>query len=205
MEAFKGVSKIQKEEYELVTALQKGNLAAFDALFEQYKHMAVRTAYLITGNPSICEDIAQEAFITCYSNIGKLRNPLGFRAWFYRILTRVAWRYGKAAGWEIPTENIFDEVNKTNTDNSFEQYRQSETNRLLYAEIAQLRPKLKTVVILYYFSGLTTKEIATAVECLEGTVKSRLHTARQKLKKNMELEGYFLKEADNNEKYEFIF
>ena len=200
-----GVSKIEEEECELVISLQKGNSAAFDALFEKYKHMAVRTAYLITGNPSICEDIAQEAFINCYNNIGNLRNPLGFRAWFYRILTRAAWRYGKAAGWEIPTENILDKVNKTNTDNSFEQYRQSETNRLLYAEIAQLRPKLKTVVILYYFSGLTTKEIATAVGCLEGTVKSRLHTARQKLKKSMELQGYFFKEADNHEECRFVF
>lgn len=205
MEAFKGVSKIETEDHELVIALQKGNSAAFDALFEKYKHMAVRTAYLITGNPSICEDIAQEAFINCYNNIGKLRNPFGFRAWFYRILTRAAWRYGKKAACEISTENILDEANKTNTDNSFEKYLQSETNRLLYAEITQLQPKLKTVVILYYFNGLTTKEIATAIGCLEGTVKSRLHTARQKLKKNMESEDYYLKEAESNEKYEFVF
>lgn len=199
------MSKIEEEEYELILALQKGNSAAFDPLFEKYKHRAVRTAYLITGNSSICEDIAQEAFINCYSNIGKLRNPLGFRSWFYKILTRVAWRYGKAAGWEIPTENILDKADKKSTNNSFEQYLQSETNRLLYAEIAQLRPKLKTVVVLYYFSGLTTKEVATAVGCLEGTVKSRLHTARQKLRKSMELQGNYFKEAENHEECRFVF
>ena len=192
------------EERELILRLQQGDLAAFDELFEKYKNMAVRTAYLITGNRSICEDIAQETFIQCYKNIGKLRNPHGFRAWFYRILTRVAWQYGKAAGLEIATENILEEVDKTSIDISLEQYLRSETDRILCSEIAHLQSKLKTVVILYYFSGLSTKEIATAVGCLDGTVKSRLHTARQKLKKSMELQGYLRKESDQNAKYKFV-
>jgi len=189
------------EDQELVMLLQKGDLTAFDELFAKYQHMAVRTAYLITGNRAICEDIVQETFINCYRNIGKLKNPQGFRAWFYRILTRAAWRYGKAAGREIPTANIWEEADKTDTDNSPGADLQADMSRLLYTEITRLQPKLKTVVVLYYFNGLTTKEIAKAVGCLDGTVKSRLYTARQNLKKSMEAQGYLRKEPDNNEIY----
>jgi len=49
--------------------MQQGNLDAFDLIFEKYKNEAVRTAYLITGRNSICEDIAQEAFIKCFKHI----------------------------------------------------------------------------------------------------------------------------------------
>lgn len=183
-EKLKGECEI--EERELIILIQKGDLTAFDKIFEKYKDKAVRTAYLITGNRSICEDIAQEAFIQCYRHIGELRNPDGFRAWFYRILTRVAWKDGKAAAQEVATDNIMEDANKINLDNSLEQQLRSETNRILYSQIALLEPKLKTVVILYYFNDLSTKEVAKVVGCLEGTVKSRLHTARQKLRKRME-------------------
>ncbi len=167
--------------------LQKGDLDAFDEIFEKYKNKAVRTAFLITGNRSICEDIAQEAFIQCYNHIGNLRNPNGFCAWFYKILTRTAWKYGKAASGEVATDNMPETADEINIDISIEQHIQSETNRILHSEIAQLKPKLKTIIVLYYFNSLSIKEIAKVTGCLEGTVKSRLYTARLKLKKSMEL------------------
>jgi RNA polymerase sigma-70 factor (ECF subfamily) len=178
-------------------------VAAFDELFEKYKYMAVRTAYLITGNKSICEDIAQDTFIICYNEIGKLRSPEGFRAWFFRILTREAWRCGKAASCEVASENVLEELDKTSMEGSLEQHFHADISQSLYTEIARLRPKLKTIVVLYYFSGLTTREIATAVGCLEGTVKSRLHTARQELKKRLELQGYLGKELGDRATHRF--
>lgn len=164
---------------------QKGDADAFDSLFELYKDEAVRTAYLITGNQSICEDIAQEAFLTCYRCIGSLKKPETFRAWFYRILTRSAWKYGKRARREVAEENVEERADKIDRELSSERYRQSEVNESLYLEISRLEPKQKAAVILYYFSGLSTKEISMTLHCLEGTVKSRLHAARKKLKRNL--------------------
>jgi len=184
--------------------LQRGDLAAFDKIFEKYKDKAVRTAYLITGNRSICEDIAQEAFIQCYNHIGELKNPDGFRAWFYRILTRVAWKNGKAASREVATENILEDAAKIDLDNSLEQQLRSETNRILYSQIALLEPKLKTVIILHYFNDLSTKEIAKVVGCLNGTVKSRLYTARQMLRERMELINCQEKECAKNAKCKIV-
>lgn len=165
--------------------VQRGDIDAFDMLFEKFKNEAVRTAYLITGNQSICEDIAQEAFIKCYRSIGNLENPKAFKAWFYRILTRIAWKYGKLASLEVPEENIIEKADEMNIDISFEQHIQSELNQVLYSEISRLESRKKEVIILYYFNGLSTKEIASVLKCFEGTVKSRLHTARQELKQGL--------------------
>lgn len=198
----RGACKI--EEIELISLLQKGDLDAFDRIFEKYKDNAVRTAYLITGNQSICEDIVQEAFIQCYKHVGSLKDPNGFRAWFYKILTRLAWKYGKAASREIATDDLSEKADETNIQISIEQHLQFETNRILHLEIAQLEPKLKNVIILYYFNGLSTKEIAAAEGCLEGTVKSRLHTARQKLKKSLESLDCQETECGKNAKCRFV-
>lgn len=179
---------------DLVVMVQKGDIDAFDELFEKYKNEAVRTAYLITGNWSICEDIAQETFITCYKSIGSLKSPKAFTAWFYHILTRIAWKYGKIASLEITDEDILSKADEVNVDISFEKYEQSEINRVLYSEIAHLEPKQKASIILYYFCGLTTKEIAQVLKCREGTVKSRLHTARQNLKSNLDAKEHNEKE-----------
>ena len=182
--------------------LQKCDSSAFDAIYEKYKDEAVRTAYLITGNRSICEDIAQEAFVTCFDEIGSLKNPKVFKAWFFRILTRAAWRYGKKAKREIPSEDIADLSNEHSADLAAEQFTQSQANRMLYAEISRLEPVQKAVIVLYYFNGLSTREIASAMRCFEGTVKSRLYTARKKLKISLEEQESIQKECRTHAKPE---
>jgi RNA polymerase sigma-70 factor (ECF subfamily) len=198
----KGECKI--EDSDLVLMIQQGNPDAFDQIFEKYKNEAVRTAYLITGRKSICEDIAQETFIKCYKHINDLKNPKGFRAWFFRILTRTAWKYGRLASHEIPTEDMTEKAEESSSDLADEKYLASEENRLLYSEINRLEPKQKTVIVLYYFNGLSTREIAKVSGCLEGTVKSRLFSARKKLKSGMESFYNSGKERRINAEYKIV-
>lgn len=168
----------------MILRIQRGDSEAFDLLFDKYKDEAVRTAYLITGKSSICEDIAQETFIKCYTHINELKNPNGFRAWFYKILTRTAWKHGRSASREIPTEDMAETA--SGWESVSDPYLSVDENRLLYSEINRLEPKQKTAIVLYYFNGLSTKEIAKASECLEGTVKSRLFSARKILKAKLD-------------------
>ncbi len=184
--------------------IQRGNPDAFEQIFNKYKNEAVRTAYLITGKRSICEDIAQEAFIKCLKHIEKLKNPGGFRAWFFRILTRTAWKYGRAAGREVPTEEPAEKAGQSGLDLLGEQYFAFEESRFLYSEINRLEPKQKTAIILYYFNGLSTKEIAKISGCLEGTVKSRLFTARKKLKCGLDSFYHSGKERGINAGYKAV-
>jgi RNA polymerase sigma factor (sigma-70 family) len=183
-------------ESDLIINIQKGDSGSFNQLFDLYKNKAVRTAYLITGNQASAEDVAQEAFVKCYLEIGKLKNPQCFKTWFYRLLVRTAWRYAETEKKNIPVQDIFDE-RKVSAEKSIEQqYLDTEISKILYEQIQKLDHKKRTVVMLYYYSELSTKEIAHAMGCLEGTVKSRLHIARKKLKGNLDFlqvkeDGYY--------------
>ena len=83
------------EESEWIQKMQQGDDTAFFIIYEKYKNAALRTAYLITGNRYTGEDILQETFVQCCLHIKELKDPTTFKAWFYKILTRTAWKFAK--------------------------------------------------------------------------------------------------------------
>lgn len=172
-------------EEEIVIKIQSGDMKALGELFEIYKNQSLKYAYLITGSKHTSEDIVQEAFISCYNNVKSLKNPKFFKSWFFKILTRIAWRYAKKDKKSLPIDNIFEKADEKSIDTSIEQYLRKEQNNNIHEEIEKLDLKQKTVIVLYYFNGLTVKEIAKIMGCFEGTVKSRLHSARIKLKSSL--------------------
>ena len=173
-------------ESELIINIQNGDSDSFRKLFDLYRDKAVRTAYHITGSQAAAEDVAQEAFVKCYFEIGKLQNPECFKTWFYRLLVRTAWRYAAVEKKSVPVEEVFDQ-SKTSEEKSVEQqYLETELTNTLYKQIQKLDKKRRTTVMLFYYSGLSTKEIARVMGCMEGTVKSRLHSSRKILKRNLE-------------------
>ena len=173
----------------LVRRMQAGDMDAFDQIFAMYQSRLLRTAWLISGNYADSEDIVQETFVKCYCNCGKLKNPAVFYAWLYQILTRTAWRYGRKQNRETPVEQFYDEDIQQDPDSSpLEQVLKKEVQQDLYRSILALDQKQRTVVILYYFNELSTKEIGRITGCLEGTVKSRLYTARKSLEQRLRKE-----------------
>ncbi|QAT43046.1 RNA polymerase sigma factor [Aminipila luticellarii] len=184
---------------ELVTRLQKGDTSSFEELFNLYKDRAVRTAYLITNNRSLADDIAQEAFIQCYFKIMTLRDPESFKTWFFRTLTRLAWKMSAKEKTAVPVENIF-EFGKTEHTNLVEgEIMDKEESRQLMEAVKQLDIKQKTTVLLYYYNNFSVSEIAKIMGCFEGTVKSRLHTARKNLKKSIEFNEIYKMEGKHHE------
>lgn len=169
-------------EIETVKLVQSGNIEAFEKLFDKYKTSAIRTVYLITGNIHTSEDIVQEAFIKCYCSIKSLKNVESFKSWFFKILVRIAWNYSNREKNLIPIDNIYEEADNASIDKSIDNFIQNERNSTLYDEIDKLELKQKTVIVLYYFNDMSISEIAKAMGCFEGTVKSRLYKARKNLK-----------------------
>lgn len=193
---------IALKERELIVNVQKGDTQAFGELFELYKHKALRTVYLMTRNKDVSEDVVQEVFVVCYTSIKGLKNPEYFKTWFYRILTRTTWRYIENESRLIPVEHIFEKLEDSFENTPLEKLEQKEVTSVLYQEIIKLKPKLQTTVILYYYNEFSVKEIADIMNCLEGTVKSRLYTGRQRLKKSLIKQENFitLKEVLTSEK-----
>lgn len=190
------------QEKELIVKVQSGDMNAFEGLFELYKHKALGTVYLMTRNKDVSEDIVQEVFVLCYTSIKGLKNPEYFKTWFYRILTRTTWRYMDKEKRLIPVEHIFEKPEDNYENTPLEKLEEKEVASLLYQEILKLKPKLQATIILYYYNEFSIKEIAEVMKCLEGTVKSRLYTGRQRLKKNLVKQEDFmiLREALSNEK-----
>ena len=168
---------------DLIETFLQGDADAFSQIFEKYYGEALRMAYLITNNRCDSEYVVQDAFIRCYEKLPSLKNPEKFKYWFFRILTRTAWRYCGRQKREQPVPQVFDSEIAADDKSSLEILAEQETSSELKAAVAKLNPKQKTAVVLYYYNEFSVKEIAEIMHCTQGTVKSRLFSARKNLSK----------------------
>ena len=169
---------VAMEERELISRLKEGDTDAFGKIYSLYADKALKTAYLIVNDKFLAEDIVQEVFISILKSVKGLKKPEAFGAWLYRFLIRYSWKACGAKRRVLPR----DFGDKTEEISGRDEYFEDEKYRTLYESIDRLTPKLRTVVVLHYFNDMTVKEIAEVTGCLEGTIKSRLHTARKRLR-----------------------
>lgn len=183
-----------------VKAAQQGDKESFCSLVKQYQNQALHTAIFLTGNYYTAQDVVQEAFVQCYFHLQSLRDPAQFKWWFYRILTRTAWQKKQKDGENIPIAEIFPAKEKELAPDTRTFATEQQEKDTLSDYIAQLEEKHRTVLILYYFNDFSVKEIAKILGVLEGTVKSRLHYARQQLKANLLKETMHAEEKERRER-----
>lgn len=172
-------------ETELVKQLQAGSRTAFDRIYEQYYVQAYRTAVFLTGSRADAEDVVQDAFVQVYLHAEELKEPAGFKCWFYRILTRIAWKCSGKRKREFPDEDAAVYAERTDEDDGLSYLLKKEEREQVRKAVESLDEKHRSIVVLYYFNGFTTGQIAQITGCMEGTVKSRLHAARKKLQKSL--------------------
>lgn len=134
-----------------------------------------RYALGILKNPADAEDAVGEAILKAYARLAQLKNPDRFKAWSMSILVN-----------EIYT--MLSRKNRVELSDDMNQYQQgvSSKDRELWYVVRELPEEFRNVVILYYYDGFQTKEIAGILKISEGTVKSRLNRARKKLRTALE-------------------
>lgn len=182
----------------LIKNCQQGDETAFEELYKVYATKALRTVYLLVSNRDIAEDILQEAFFECYRDIHKLRSPEAFETWFYRILVRISWRLA-AKERKVIHENLDDHVEYLKEDNILFEYIENNPQISMIREMVNhLSIPLRTTVILYYYNDMSIKEIAKVMNCLQGTVKSRLYNGRKFLGKEIKNRGSDLVKGELN-------
>ena len=103
-----------------------------------------------------------------------------------QILVRTAYKAGKRKGRELPDEEVIDKADTRTERSSLEQVLVKEESRMLSEAIHRLPMKQRTVVILFYYQEYSVSEIAHMLDSREGTVKSRLHVARERLRGMLE-------------------
>ena len=177
------------DEGSRIATAQQGDITAFNRLVLQYQDMAYSLAYRIMSDPDAAADAAQEAFISAYQGLPRFRGG-SFKAWLMRIVVNACYdelrrrkRHpqepldGPQAEEPIPASPL------NSTPESPEAYVQRrELSRLLQAGIAQLPEDQRTILVLSDIQGFDYAEIAEVVGVPAGTIKSRLHRARAKLR-----------------------
>jgi len=187
-----------ENDVELVERLKHGDMEALDVLYERYKDDAYRTACLITGSRTEGEDLTQEAFVICAQSIGSLRDGSKFRSWLLRSLTRSAWKYCRKHRRETPVAEFFED-GAGESESALSVVLRTDEQRRLREALYTLDEKRRTVIVLYYFDELSVKDTAHALGVTEGTVKSRLFSARRHLRKALTETTMKQKEASIHE------
>ena len=170
-------------EEALVARMKHGDNDAFAQIYKQYRDLVFRTACLISGNAQDGEDITQETFMKAYLHCKELKSDAMFRYWLFKILNRTAWQLLNRKKSEIPDETVLDKADTKGSLFTEDILLRKEEQTRVYQAVMKLDYKLRLVVILYYYNELSTKQIAKVIDCYEGTVKSRLFTARKRLKR----------------------
>ena len=182
---------MERTEALLIDNLREGDETALAPLVEKYKRMVHRLALQITKNHEDANDVMQETFIKVYQSIHTFRQEAAFETWIYRIAVNEALNFVKRR--ERRRESPLSTTDESEYDPSVRQKAEVANDPQLNAEKTELRHwvtkavnslslKHRIVVILHELEGLTHAEIASILNCSEGTVRSRLHYARKQLR-----------------------
>ena len=166
----------------LIKAARKGDSDAFEEVLRRFQDMAVGYAYTMLGDWQEAEDAAQEAFIAAWIGLVNLRDTAAFPGWFRRIVYTKAQRRLRVRG---PLLVSLEQVGEIAVGDQASALAPSPAADALAAALETLPEAQRAVVLLHYMNDFRQHEIAAFLEIPLGTVKSRLHHARQSLKERM--------------------
>jgi RNA polymerase sigma-70 factor, ECF subfamily len=173
---------------QLVARVQGGDKQAFNLLVEKYQRKLARLLSRFIRDPAEVEDVTQEAFIKAYRALPAFRGDSAFYTWLYRIGINTAKNYLMAMGRRAPTSTEIEAEDAEGYEEG-EQLRDINTpeSALLTSEIAetvnktieQLPEELRTAIQMREIEGMSYEDIAKAMDCPIGTVRSRIFRARE--------------------------
>jgi RNA polymerase sigma-70 factor (ECF subfamily) len=188
------VSEADTSDLSLVRRVQRGDKGAFDALVLKYQHKVVKLVMRYVRNPAEAEDVAQEAFIKAYRALPQFRGDSAFYTWLYRIAINTA-KNAVVSRDRSPVEFDLDSQNSDESYDMQSRLKDSETPEGLVltdeirgtvnAAIDALPEDLRTAIVLRELEGLSYEEIAAAMGCPVGTVRSRIFRARESIDRQL--------------------
>ncbi len=175
------------EDAARLTAIAQGDMRALESLFLKYQAAVYQTALGVTRDPQVAEEVLQDTFFRLYRHAGRLDGSLPLAPWLYRVAINLC--YNRLKGLRAWTDSFHELAERLFTPSSASPERAAELNELqalVQSALAELDPKHRAVLVLYYLHDYAVHEIAEIAAVPEGTVKSRLFHARKLLRQYLE-------------------
>jgi len=174
-------------DQELVERVKAGDKQAFNVLVEKYQHKLIKLITRYVHDHSEAMDVAQEAFIKAYRAMPKFRGDSSFYTWLYRIGINTAKNHLVSQGRRPPDSDIdASDAERYGVESRLKDHespeamaRRDEVQSVVTDAIEELPEDLRTAITLRELEGLSYEEIAQAMDCPIGTVRSRIFRARE--------------------------
>ncbi|MFT5111696.1 MAG: RNA polymerase sigma-70 factor (ECF subfamily) [Parasphingorhabdus sp.] len=185
-------------DQDLVERVQRGDKSAFDILVRKYQVKVANLVSRYVYDQGDVEDVVQEVFIKAYRALDRFRGDSAFYTWLYRIAINTAKNHLVALGRRPPGQDL-DAGEIVNTDFGRKLHEDASPDRtvmtrqlaeVLQAALDGLPEDLREAIVLRELEGLSYEQIADAMECPIGTVRSRIFRAREVL--DNEIKEYML-------------
>lgn len=175
------------DEAEAIARLKRGEIHTLRILVANHQVRALRTAYLITQDRALAEDIVQDAFLSAYRAIRQFDERRPFGPWFNRIVVNDALKRARRAATQVSLqddglENAAHEDAPEGAPDLDDMLDRNETDQLVGEALAILSPEHRAVIVLRYYLDQGEAEIAAQLQIPVGTVKSRAHAAKRQLR-----------------------
>ncbi len=177
----------QSVDRELVERIKRGEKKAFDVLVLKYQHKVIKLISRYVHDPHEALDVAQEAFLKAYRAIPSFRGDSAFYTWLYRIAINTAKNYLVSQSRRPPAVDIEvldaeqyegqTDLKDYGTPDEF--LLKDEVEKTVVEAMENLPEDLRTAITLRELEGLSYEEIAEAMACPVGTVRSRIFRARE--------------------------
>jgi RNA polymerase sigma-70 factor, ECF subfamily len=181
-------------DQQLVQRVQKGDKSAFDLLVLKYQHRVLKLVGRFVSDAAEAQDVAQEAFLKAYRALPSFRGDSAFYTWLYRIAINTA-KNALVSNRRRPVDFDLDLQDPDQYDRHARLKEVDTPEGVLLTEeirevveraMEQLPEDLRTAIVLREIEGLSYEEIAEAMDCPVGTVRSRIFRAREAIDKRLQ-------------------
>jgi RNA polymerase sigma-70 factor (ECF subfamily) len=174
---------------DLVLRAQAGDRAAYGELVERFQPTVYAVALARLRNPAEAQELAQEVFLHGMKKLAQLRDVQCFAGWLRQITVRMALnRLTRRGPLHKVEADLLDSTEATGAT-PLEQMVKAEQAAELYKGLDRLKPVDRATLLAFYIRGRSLKQMSREFETPVGTIKRRLHVARNRLKKALERVG----------------
>lgn len=187
----------EHDERIAITKLKSGDIGGLAPLVRAYQQKALRTAYLVTQDQALAEDVTQAAFVRVFEAIAQFDTSRCFLPWFLRIVVNLSVQAAQKQARTLSLNDSPQHDGITFEDLLTDQFPNPETEverQEMEASVQQLLEQLssdqRAVIVLRYYVDLTESHMSDVLAVPPGTIKSRLYAARRQLRNLIRLRSF---------------